>query len=93
MQNVTQAKGKVRLKGTIRKILFPRPVTVDTDFIIAILKGSGDMEVTIKGVMCGIHEKDEIIIEGEWVNDKKYGLQVQVTGWERPIPTSKKSSD
>lgn len=89
MQNIIQAKDKVRLKGTIRKILFPRPVTADTDFIIAILAGISDMEVTIKGAMYGIHEKDEIIVEGTWVNDKKYGLQVQVTGWERPIPTTK----
>jgi len=47
MQNVTQAKGKVRLKGTIRRILFPRPVTADTDFIIAILKDSGDRELNL----------------------------------------------
>ena len=92
MQNVTHAKEKVRLKGTIKKILFPRPVTADTDFMIAILIGNGEVEVTVKGAMCGIHEKDEILIEGEWVNDKKYGMQVQVTGWERPIPTTKKQA-
>ena len=89
MQDITQAKDKVRLKGTIRRILFPRPVTADTDFMIAILVGNGDIEITIKGAMYGIHEKDEILIEGEWVNDKKYGMQLQVTGWERPIPTTK----
>lgn len=79
----------VRIKGTIKRILFPRPVTTDTDFMIAILAGNSDIEVTIKGAMCGVHEKDELIIEGQWVNDKKYGLQIQLTGWERPVPTTK----
>jgi len=32
--------------------------------------------VTIKGAMSGINEKGEIIIEGEWVNDKKCGLRL-----------------
>jgi exodeoxyribonuclease V alpha subunit len=88
MQGLIIGKSEtVRLRGTIRKILFPRPVTAQADFIIAIL-GHGDVEVTIKGNMCGIREKDQLLIEGEWVNDKKYGLQVLVTGWEKPVPSS-----
>ncbi|KLU61465.1 ATP-dependent RecD-like DNA helicase [Peptococcaceae bacterium CEB3] len=81
-------KETVRLKGTIKKIIFPRVVTTETSWLIAVLAGN-TTEVTIKGAMCGIHEKDDIIIEGQWVNDKKYGLQIQVTGWERPIPNTR----
>lgn len=90
MANVAHndANNRVRLKGTIKKILFPRIQTPETDFMIVVL-GNGDVEVTIKGALCGIREKEELIVEGEWVNDKKYGLQVQVTGWERPIPTTR----
>ena len=79
----------VRLKGTIKRILFPRPVKPDTDYMIAVLAGPSDIEVTIKGKMCGVHEKDELVIEGHWVNDKKYGLQVELSGWEKPVPTTK----
>ncbi|WP_018213713.1 SF1B family DNA helicase RecD2 [Desulfitobacterium hafniense] len=79
----------VRLKGTIKKILFPRPVKPDTDFMIAVLAGPSDIEITIKGKMCGVHEKDELTIEGHWVNDKKHGLQIELSGWEKPVPTTK----
>lgn len=91
MENLAERKDGVRFKGIIQKILFPRNQTVDTDFMIAVL-GNSDMEVIIKGAMCGIHLKDDVIVEGKWVNDKKYGLQVQVTGWERPIPTTRNQS-
>lgn len=35
--------------------------------MIAVI-GSSGTEVTIEGNMYGIHEKDELVIEGEWVN-------------------------
>lgn len=82
---------KVRLKGTIKKILFPRAKNIESDFIIAVL-GNSDFEVTVKGSIYGVNEKEEIVVEGEWVEDKKYGLQFKVTGWERPIPTTKEQA-
>jgi exodeoxyribonuclease V alpha subunit len=78
----------VKLQGTIRKILYPRVRSVDSDFMIAVLEKNG-AETVIKGNIYGVKEKEEITIEGEWVNDKKHGLQIKVTAWERPIPTTK----
>jgi exodeoxyribonuclease V alpha subunit len=82
------ANNETKLRGTIKKILFPRAKTADSDFVIAVF-GNDDFEVVIKGNIYGAVEKEEIIVEGEWVEDKKYGLQFKVNAWEKPIPSTK----
>jgi len=79
---------KIKLKGTIKKIIYPRAKNIDSDFIVAVF-GNAGAEVVITGNVYGIREKEEIVIEGEWVKHKKYGRQVKIISWERPVPTSK----
>lgn len=82
------ANKKVKLKGTIKKIIYPRAKNTDSDFIVAVF-GNDRAEVIITGNVYGIREKEEIVIKGEWVEHKKYGQQVKIISWERPVPTSK----
>lgn len=69
-------------EGTIKKILFN-----ENNFVIAILETKED-DIKIIGNLFGIKEKDKLNVKGNWEKHQKFGDQLKVIEWERPIPKS-----
>jgi exodeoxyribonuclease V alpha subunit len=81
-----------KAEGIIKKIIFPRNnQIVDNHFVVAILEKNG-IEVCIVGEMYGVREKEKIMFEGEWNEDKKYGKQIKIISWDRPVPDTKEQA-
>lgn len=72
------------LKGTITVYLFQ-----SDNFSIAKFKTDKGAETVIKGDLHGISPAEVIKVFGVWENHPKYGLQLSVQRWERPIPSTK----
>lgn len=76
----------VKITGVIERILFQKD-----QFIIGHLKSS-NKTVTFIGDFYGIEEKDKITIHGLWEKHSRYGWQIRVSSWERPIPSTKEQT-
>src|SRR5690625_2227891 len=76
----------VKITGVIERILFQKD-----QFIIGHLKSS-NKTVTFIGDFYGIEEKDKITIHGLWEKHFRYGWQIRVSSWERPIPSTKEQT-
>src|SRR5690625_1360563 len=73
----------IEVTGEVSHILFQKD-----QFMIGKLK-SKSQEFIFKGNILGIHKGDKLAIKGNLVNHPKYGEQVEVNEWEKPIPDSK----
>lgn len=60
------------------------------DFLIASFVS--DQEMTIKGSMYGVERGEELTIYGEWEQHPKFGKQLAVERWERPIPQTEEQA-
>lgn len=69
--------------GEVKAILFRKD-----DFLIGVLD-TVDGEVKFTGNMYGIEQKDHITIIGKTVHHPRYGEQLQVERWERPLPSTR----
>jgi len=62
--------------GKITRILYR-----NDDFLIALLN-----DIKIVGSIYGADKNEEITVMGEWETHPKFGRQLKVESWERPIP-------
>ena len=75
-------KGVNGVKGKITRIIY-----LNEDFLIAkLLLNERKSEITIIGSIYGVDIGEEISVTGEWSEHPKYGKQLQVERWERPVP-------
>ncbi|WP_176447371.1 ATP-dependent RecD-like DNA helicase [Lentibacillus sp. CBA3610] len=66
--------------GIIKRILYQHEA-----FLIAILKTDYEA-IKIKGSIYGVEKGEKVTVRGEWERHPKYGGQLAVESWERPIP-------
>lgn len=69
--------------GVITRIFFKKD-----DFIIGLLETDTE-EIKFTGNIYGIGKNEDLTIKGEWVKHHKYGEQLQVKEWERPMPKTR----
>lgn len=77
------ANDLLEVRGVIDRIIYQKD-----DFMIGKLKTDKE-EITFRGNIFGVEKSEEIIFKGVWKNHPKYGKQLEVKGWERPIPKTK----
>ena len=76
----------VKIIGTLEKIVFKNP---DSDYFIGKLRSEENHELmTIVGHMIEVQPGERISITGKWVENKKYGLQLEIASFEVIIPTT-----
>lgn len=66
--------------GIIKRILYQYE-----DFLIATLRTDSE-EIKIKGSIYGVEKGEKVTVQGKWEKHPKYGEQLAVESWERPIP-------
>lgn len=73
----------IKITGKILRIIYR-----NNDFLIAKMVKNDDKsaELTIVGSIYGVDTGEEINVNGKWNEHPKYGKQLQVERWERPIP-------
>lgn len=76
-------KELIEVYGKITKVIFKKD-----DFMIGVLSTDTE-QITFKGNMIGIEKGEEITLVGEWVTHPKYGQQLEVGRWQRPIPKTR----
>src|SRR5699024_7341172 len=69
-----------KIRGKITKILFKKD-----DFIIAVLNTNTE-QIKVLGNIYGVRKNEYINVEGVWETHPKFGEQLKVESWERPIP-------
>src|SRR5699024_5031533 len=67
-------------QGEIVKILFQKE-----DFLIAVLKTDTN-QIKIIGNVYGVKKGEEVILRGDWETHPRFGEQLKVESWKRPIP-------
>lgn len=78
---------EVKFVGKITNVYFKG----GNDFLIGSIQtdDENNKKVTFKGNMYGVRKGENIIIGGKWEYNNKYGQQLVVHSWERPIPKTK----
>jgi exodeoxyribonuclease V alpha subunit len=56
------------------------------DFAIALLETGNSERIKIIGSLYGVDKGEVIMVQGEWRTHQKYGMQLVVQNWERPMP-------
>ncbi|WP_252502711.1 ATP-dependent RecD-like DNA helicase [Sporosarcina sp. Marseille-Q4943] len=69
--------------GKVSKVLYR-----NEEFLIAKLK-TGEEEIIVKGNIYGVYKGEEIQVKGTWEMHPKFGKQLAIAFWERPIPQTK----
>lgn len=82
--NIIDNQFLVKEKGIVKRIIFNQ-----NGYMIGVLEKSDGVQITFKGNIFGIEKNEEIILKGSWINHYKYGKQLEVKTWERPIPKTK----
>lgn len=72
------------VQGVIDKIIYK-----NDDYLIARIEDDNGQKNVFKGNMIGIEKNEEIILKGKWVHHPKFGQQLEVIRWQRPIPKTK----
>lgn len=75
---------KIIVQGKIEKIIFNQ-----NNFMVGVMVKDNGEQITFKGSLFGIEKNEEFIFKGTWVEHRKFGLQLDVKEWERPIPKTK----
>src|SRR5690606_11018651 len=73
--------------GKITKIHFQ-----EDDFKIATFLVENEGEIKIKGNLYGIEKDEKIAVTGTWEHHAKYGNQLVISYWERPMPSTKEQA-
>lgn len=73
------------LQGTISRITYHNP---ETHYTVARLDEDGGPGATVVGMLFPISEGEEIKVTGVWKRHPRYGLQFQVTHWEKIDPAT-----
>jgi exodeoxyribonuclease V alpha subunit len=72
------------LKGTLRKVRF----SGERFFTVATLEDGNGRDATIVGTLVAVSPGDALRLEGEWVEDKRFGTQFKFTRYEVLVPES-----
>ncbi len=73
-------------EGIIERIVYENP---DNGFMVARMRVEGRHDLlTFVGSMMAVSLGETIQIEGEWVDDRKFGKQIKVTGYKTILPNS-----
>jgi exodeoxyribonuclease V alpha subunit len=72
------------VQGNVVKILYN-----ENGYVIAKLKTADKEQITFKGAIIGLKEREEIILHGHWEDHPQYGKQFHVSQWNKPIPKTK----
>lgn len=81
-----QQEEKFCAEGVITRFIFHA-----NDFHVAVFEHDHTQTV-ITGNLYGLKPGENIRVEGEWVVHPKYGRQVNVSFWERPVPTTEEQA-
>ncbi len=73
------------LQGTISRITYQHP---DTHYTVARIEIDGASGVTVVGTIFPVSEGEELKVTGFWKNHPRYGLQFQVSHWEKIDPAT-----
>lgn len=84
IENTNGIDNEVQYIGHITKFHFQQD-----GFVIASFSTDNGELIRIKGNLFGIQIKEKIAIKGLWETHTKYGKQLSVTYWERPMPSTK----
>lgn len=71
-----------RAEGTVNRFIYQ-----GDNFHVALFVFGNDQSF-ITGNLYGLNVNEKIIVHGEWVTHPKYGRQIKVSYWERPMPTT-----
>jgi exodeoxyribonuclease V alpha subunit len=75
----------VSIEGTVAHILFAND---ENAYAVAKIMSSEDNSIfTITGSIAGIQIGEYVICNGDWKNDKKFGLQFSVAAYEVHLPS------
>ncbi|HEX6199182.1 MAG TPA: ATP-dependent RecD-like DNA helicase [Thermoanaerobaculia bacterium] len=74
-----------RLEGTLERVVFSNPENAWTVVRLSV-PGRRD-PVTAVGSLLGVQEGERLRLDGEWVEDPKYGRQFRIATFE-PVPPS-----
>ena len=74
----------IEVQGVIDKIIYN-----NKDYLIARIEDDNGQKIVFKGNMLGIEKNEEINLKGNWVNHPKFGQQLDVVRWQRPIPKTR----
>ncbi len=89
MKNSTVKKLET-LEGTVERILFHNE---ENSYTVAGIKPvdaapSSKVEYTIVGSLGGLQPQEVVRLEGEWINDKRYGRQFKVHSYTSVLPST-----
>ncbi len=74
------------LNGILERIVFENP---DTGWTIGRFSARGQPElVTIVGNLASVNPGESLLLNGEWVNNPKYGIQFQIERYETIQPAN-----
>ncbi|MGI6553529.1 MAG: YrrC family ATP-dependent DNA helicase [Bacillota bacterium] len=73
------------LEGTIKYIIFQSP---DEEFTVARFQTAGET-VTVVGALYGVRREQQLRIWGRRKSHPKYGPQIEVSRYEKPLPAGK----
>ena len=79
-----QADSLILVEGVIKDVFFRQD-----DFLIASLQAEGQPLIKIKGSLYGVEKGEKIAVKGKWTTHPKFGTQLAVESWERPLPQTK----
>lgn len=80
---------QLELHGIVRKIIHPKnKEQAAGDFYVFSLLLPDKTEETVCGSMFGVQEKDELTIWGERAKHPKFGWQIKMERYEKPVPTT-----
>lgn len=75
------------VKGLVEKIVYR---SHDDEFCVAAFStDKPGLPQVITGSLLGVHEKETILIWGHLVNHARYGPQIKVDRWEKPVPAGR----
>ena len=73
------------IKCVIKRIVFEN--TENGFMVLSVFIGKSKIPASVVGIFAGISIGSYISAEGEWVNNKRFGRQFEVSNWEETLPT------
>lgn len=77
---------EVTASGTVERVVFRNE---ETGFAVFRLKTSGGVISCTGYVYFSQGEGEALEVTGHWTEHPRYGRQLQVTGWSKPVPTDR----
>ena len=72
------------LQGILERIVYENP---DTGYTVGRLSGRDHAElITVVGNLASINPGESLLLQGEWVDNAKYGRQFQIEKYETILP-------